>query len=100
MAIHMLSDMIEAIKELVEENSYLLVVLSVSCSVDLRQLKVIRRLTQAPVLVILFLASFQSYKYILVSLPAFCGFCGHRNGYNSLSGHIHCPTLSEIAVHG
>ena len=51
MAIHMLSDMIEAIKELVEENSYLLVVLSVSCSVDLRQLKVIRRLTQAPVLV-------------------------------------------------
>ena len=45
MAIHMLSDMIEAIKELVEENSYLLIVLCVSCSVDLHQLKLIRKLT-------------------------------------------------------
>ena len=51
MTIHMLSDMIEAIRELVEENSYLLVVLCVCGSVDLRQLKLIRKLTQAPVLV-------------------------------------------------
>ena len=51
MAIHMLPDMIEAIRELVEENSYLLVVLCVCCPVDLRQLKLIRKLTQVPVLV-------------------------------------------------
>lgn len=51
MVIHMQSDMIGAIGELARENHCLLVILCVHCAIDILQLKIIRGLTQAPVLV-------------------------------------------------